>query len=151
MPPHARGRAPLRTQWTDARPHRQRQGTLLVVEDNPDTRASLRDALERDGFDVFATDDGRDAIDRLRSAPMPRALLLDLYMPGFNGFEIYRVLHEDPQLATVPVIIVTAAPPDDRTGLEVAATIRKPLDMQELLFTVRRAIGRADFTPPPDP
>lgn len=151
MPPNARGRAAPRTQRPAAHPDKQRRGTLLVVEDNLDTRASLRDALERDGFDVFATDDGRDAIDRLRSAPMPRALLLDLYMPGFNGFEIYRVLQADPKLATIPVIIVTAAPPRDRAGLEVAATIRKPLDLQELLFTVRRAIGRADFTATPEP
>src|SRR6476660_6070826 len=107
--------------------------TVCVVEDNLDTRAGLQDVLERDGFQVFATGDGRDALDHLRTAPKPDALLLDLYMPGLSGFEIYNELRSDPRLATIPVIVVTGASPSQRTGLRVAATIRKPLDVEELL------------------
>lgn len=119
---------------------------VVVIEDNPETRAGLRDALESDGFTVFATGDGRDALDRLRTAPKPDALVLDLYMPGLNGFEIYQVLRSDRDLATIPVIVVTAASPAHRTGLDVAATIRKPLDVQELLITVRRAVESENAT-----
>jgi DNA-binding response OmpR family regulator len=115
---------------------------VFVIEDDVDTRSGLRDALESHGFVVFATGDGREALDHLRAAPRPDAMVLDLYMPGLSGFEIYRVLRDDPDLATIPIIVVTAASPAHRTGLDVAATIRKPLDVQELLFTVRRAIGK---------
>jgi CheY-like chemotaxis protein len=133
------GRAPPRKQQL-------KQSMVFVVEDNADTRAGLKDALERDGFEVFATSDGREALARLRNAPHPDAFLLDLYMPGLSGFEIYQVLRNDPQLATIPIIVVTAAAPAHRTGLDVAATIRKPLDVEELLFTVRRAVGRGNAT-----
>lgn len=119
--------------------------------DNPDTRAGLRDALERDGFAVFATGNGRDALDRLRTERKPDALVLDLYMPGLSGFEIYQVLRSDPQLATIPVIVVTGASPTHRAGLDVTATIRKPLDVQELLITVRGAVARGGATPHQDP
>jgi CheY-like chemotaxis protein len=85
------------------RPGRRATASVFIVEDNADTRAGPRDALETEGFEVFATGNGQDALDRLRSAPKPDALLLDLYMPGLNGFEIYRVLRNDPNLATIPV------------------------------------------------
>lgn len=137
-----RGRAPPRQASV-------KQGRVLVVEDNVDTRAGLKDALEGDGFEVFATGDGRQALDQLRSQPKPDALLLDLYMPDLNGFEIYHVLRDDPNLSTIPVILVTAASPAHRTGLDVAATIRKPLDVQELLLTVRGAIATAGLRPLP--
>ena len=124
--------------------HRKAKPMICIIEDNADTRASLKDALERDGFDVFATGDGRDGLEHLRSAPTTDALLLDLYMPGLTGFEIYAALRNDRQLSSIPVIVVTAASPAHRTGLDVAATIRKPLDLQELLFTVHRAIATGD-------
>ena len=134
MAPKIRGRAP-------PRPGQHKRRTVFVLEDNADTRAALSDALESDGFEVFATGDGSDALDHLRGAPKPDALLLDLYMPGLNGFEVYRILRNDAHLATIPVIVLTAASPAHRTGLDVAATIRKPLDVQELLLTVRAVAG----------
>lgn len=140
MAPNTRDHAPPRNA-------KLKPGTVFVVEDNADTRAGLREALESDGFEVFATGDGDDALDHLRRAPRPDALLLDLYMPGLSGFEIYRVLQNDPHLAAIPVIVVTAASPAHRTGLDVAATIRKPLDVEELLHTVRRVIARGGSTP----
>lgn len=125
-----------------ARPRKPKlkPATVLVIEDNADTRAGLQDTLESDGFEVFATGNGGDALDHLRSAPKPDAVVLDLYMPGLSGFEIYQAMRNDPRLSTIPVIVVTAASPAHRTGLDVAATIRKPLDVQELLYTVRRAV-----------
>jgi len=120
---------------------RGRQGMVFVVEDNADTRASLTDALVADGFDVFATGNGREALDQLTTASKPDAIVLDLYMPGLSGFEVYRMLRDDPQLAAIPLIVVTAASPAQRMGLNVTATIRKPLDLYELLYTVRRAVA----------
>lgn len=126
---------------------RGRQGMVLVVEDNADTRASLTDALVADGFDVFATGNGREALHQLTTASKPDAIVLDLYMPGLSGFEIYRMLRDDPHLAAIPIIVVTAASPAQRTGLNVTATIRKPIDLYELLYTVRNATHKGPATP----
>jgi two-component system phosphate regulon response regulator PhoB len=126
---------------------RKQQGTVFVVEDNADTRAGLSDALEGDGFEVFATGNGREVLEKLRTAPRPAAIVLDLYMPGLSGFEIYRVLHDDPRLASIPLVVVTAASPTQRTGLDVSATIRKPVELHELLFTVRRVVAEGKPSP----
>ena len=119
---------------------RGRQRMVFVVEDNADTRVSLTDALVADGLDVFATGSGREALDRLITEK-PDAIVLDLYMPGLSGFEVYRMLQDDPNLVGIPIIVVTAAAPAQRTGLNVAATIRKPIDLHELLYAVRRALA----------
>jgi CheY-like chemotaxis protein len=98
-------------------------------------------ALEDRGYEVFSTADGNEALERLRSGPKPGVILLDLYMPGMHGYEFYRRLRDNPALASIPVIVVTAAAPRDRTGLDVAAIIRKPIDLDELLFTIGRVIA----------
>jgi CheY-like chemotaxis protein len=125
----------------NAGPAQEKGGTILLVEDDADTRTGLHLALEDRGYEVFSTADGNEALERLRSGPKPRVILLDLYMPGMHGYEFYRRLRDNPALASIPVIVVTAAAPRDRTGLDVAAIIRKPIDLDELLFTIGRVIA----------
>jgi len=117
-----------------------RERVVVVVEDDLDTRAGLQDVLEQHGYQVFATGDGQAALDRLRRPPRADLLILDLYMPGLSGFEIYQAVRDDAQLSSTPIIVVTAAPPTRRTGLQVAATIRKPIEVFELLFVVNQAV-----------
>jgi CheY-like chemotaxis protein len=127
----------------NARPAQEKGGTiLLVVEDDADTRTGLHLALQDRGYEVLSTADGNEALERLRSGPKPGVILLDLYMPGMHGYEFYHRLRDNPALASIPVIVVTAAAPRERTGLDVAAIIRKPIDLDELLLTIDQVIAR---------
>jgi CheY-like chemotaxis protein len=130
----------------NAGPAPKKGGTILIVEDDADTRTGLHLALEDRGYEVLSTADGNEALERLRTGPKPGVILLDLYMPGMHGFAFYYRLRDDPALASIPVIVVTAAAPRERTGLDVAAIIRKPIDLDELRLTIGRVIAR---NPPP--
>ncbi|MFN2572372.1 MAG: response regulator [Gemmatimonadales bacterium] len=119
------------------------RGIIVVVEDDADTRAGLQYALEEEAYEVFSTGNGNEALERLHSTPNAAVVLLDLYMPGLSGFEFYQRLRASPQLRSIPVIVVTAAPPRARIGLDVSAIVRKPIDVKELLMAIRSAVPRA--------
>jgi len=63
----------------------ERRGVVVVLEDNADTRAALSETLSREGYDVFATADGIEALDRLKIVPRPCVVLLDLHLAGMSG------------------------------------------------------------------
>jgi len=120
----------------------ERRGVVVVLEDNADTRAALSETLTREGYDVFATADGMEALDRLKIVPRPCVVLLDLHLAGMSGADFYRRQQSDPALASIPVIAVTAAPPDQRAGLGAIPVIRKPFDLDELRFAIDRVTSR---------
>ena len=115
---------------------------VVVLEDNADTRAALSEILKRERYDVFATADGMEALDRLKIAPRPCVILLDLHLARMSGEDFYRRQQSDPALASIPVIAVTAAPPDQRVGLGSIPVIRKPIDLDELRFAIDRVTSR---------
>lgn len=116
----------------------ERRGVVVLLEDNADTRAALSETLKREGYDVFATADGMEALERLKIVPRPRVVLLDLYMTRMSGEDFYRRQQSDPALASIPVIAVTAAPPEQRASLGSIPVIRKPIDLDELRFAIDR-------------
>jgi CheY-like chemotaxis protein len=80
---------------------------VLVVEDDPDTRAMLRRTLERAGWTVTEAENGRVALARLTEWT-PRLILLDLMMPEMDGFEFLDAVRADPRRRAIPVLILTA-------------------------------------------
>jgi CheY-like chemotaxis protein len=114
---------------------------VLVVDDDPDIRESLETVLGIHGHPVATAADGSEAIQLLRrgSAP-PCLILLDLMMPGMNGFEFRAELEADPLFANIPVIIITGAGVlvDEKAGALHAEVLRKPFDLKALLSTVKR-------------
>ena len=82
-------------------------GRVLVVEDDPEMRELLGRTLERDGYRVVAAADGEAALARVAETP-PDAVLLDLMLPGMDGFEFLAALRHRPGGADVPVVVVTA-------------------------------------------
>lgn len=117
-------------------------GSILVADDDPINRMLLRDLLESEGHSVQEASDGYEA---LRAAAFrPDAILLDVMMPHMDGFEVCRQLKRDPNLASIPVIIVTSlADRRDRlTGIEAGANdfLTKPLDTHEVALRVRNAV-----------
>src|SRR5205814_8831977 len=83
---------------------------ILVVDDDPDIRDSLREVLEDEGYDVSCVGNGREALDHLKAAsPRPCVILLDLMMPVMDGWQFRREQKKlEPELANIPLVVITA-------------------------------------------
>ena len=119
-------------------------GPILVVDDDPDVRDAMALFLRREGYEVASASEGREALDRLRHRHRPSLILLDLMMPCMDGFELRVQQMQDPELADIPVIVLSAgADLEHKVGpLNVAACLRKPIDLEELLDLVERRCPR---------
>jgi CheY-like chemotaxis protein len=117
--------------------------TLLLVEDDDDVREALADVLREAGYVVARAADGAEAICALRSGLRPSAILLDLMMPVMDGFQFRAEQRRDPELARIPVILVSADRTLDRDAraLDVAARLAKPAQVEDLLATVAHVTG----------
>jgi len=119
---------------------------ILVVEDDPDIAELLRHYLERAQYDVHVVVHGAEALPRLR-AHRPDLVILDRMLPGMDGLEICRHVRNDPTLADLPVIMVTArAEETDRiVGLELGADdyITKPFSAKEVVARVNALLRRS--------
>jgi DNA-binding response OmpR family regulator len=123
--------------------HRKRveQQTVLVIEDEPQTRELLRRALEKEGWRVLEAANGRVGLERL-DGTVPGLILLDLMMPEMDGFEFMQKLRQRPALRLVPVLVITAKDltDEDRKRLngEVARIVQKSaLTLAEIASEVR--------------
>jgi CheY-like chemotaxis protein len=85
-----------------------KSASILVVEDDGPTREALCRSLASMGYAADAAVDGRSGLGWLAAHPAPSLILLDLMMPGMDGFEFLRELRQRPALVDVPVIVVTA-------------------------------------------
>ncbi|GAA1956759.1 response regulator [Microbacterium deminutum] len=87
---------------------------ILVVEDNPLNQKLVRDVLTASGYQVLVAGTGEEGV-RLAAAEAPDLILMDIQLPGIDGYEALRLLRQMPQLAGLPVVAVTAfAMPEDR-------------------------------------
>ncbi len=114
--------------------------TILIVDDAPSARETLVALLEKENYQLHLAKDGFQAL-RLLKTLQPDLILLDVMMPGLDGFEVCRRIRSDPRLAEVPIILLTAL--DDREsllqGIEAGADdfLHKPVDRQEIIARVR--------------
>ncbi len=126
------------------------QQTVMVVDDDEDIRESLTLVLGQRGYQVITASDGAEALTLLRNATRePCLILLDLMMPGMNGFQLHQALTADPVLCTVPVVAITGAGPSvQRRSLDLNLEyLPKPFDFAALLDVVRRFCAGAVITP----
>jgi phosphoserine phosphatase RsbU/P len=116
---------------------------VLVVEDHPMSRRILETMLKQ-SYEVISADSGQEAVDKARVDP-PDLVLLDIEMPGLNGFETLEILKEGIIEQAVPVIFLTALEDSKsrETGLEAGAVdyITKPYDKQELRIKVKNHLA----------
>ena len=112
--------------------------TILVVEDHADLREMLAVLLESEGFQVQTAANGKEALDSLK-AGRPSVILLDLMMPVMSGDEFRRRQLQQPEVADVPVICMTAAHdgPQRAARLKAAQYFQKPVDFDRLITAVR--------------
>jgi len=127
---------------------------VLVVEDEEPIALMIKSALSRDGLEVHHVDDGSLAMERASEID-PAAVILDLALPGIDGWEILRRLRQHPTLGGVPVILVTGQGGDDNVvrGFQMGADdyITKPFSVAELRARVRRQILRRHGGAPQNP
>jgi two-component system, sensor histidine kinase and response regulator len=119
------------------------KGRILVVDDQDANRLLMRDLLESQGHEVLEATGGTEALQRVGEA-MPDVVLLDIGMPGMDGFEVCRRLKADPVTASIPVLLVTAMTQRDQRLLGIGAGandyITKPVDRSDLSLRVGNAI-----------
>jgi len=115
------------------------RGAVCVVDDDADIREILGDVLNLEGYEVVVAGDGQSALKRLRERDRGwRLIILDLMMPGMNGWEFRRKQLQDPVLASIPVVLLTGAVNAANTidELRVAGVIEKPVDLDALLAKI---------------
>jgi two-component system, chemotaxis family, chemotaxis protein CheY len=112
-------------------------GRVLVVEDDHDVRVSIRLTLEAEGYSVDSATDGRRALEFLeQSAQPPDLILLDLMMPGMNGWDFASRLRAKSRWCSIPVIVISAF--DELPPPGIVAFLRKPLKLDALLNLAAR-------------
>ena len=125
------------------------QRKVLVVEDDPDQLEVIRSTLKAAGFAIGTAVNGVDALVKTRSVA-PDLIVLDLLLPGLNGFDICESLRQDPATASVPIIMLTGMHGQFGrfAGLEAGASefLYKPFDPDQLIAKVEELLSRSSKT-----
>ena len=112
---------------------------ILIVDDSPTERHVLNDLLTKAGFEVVTSDNGEDAIVKAREIK-PDLILMDVVMPGLNGFQATRAISRDPRTKSIPVIMCTSKSQetDKIWGMRQGARdyVVKPVNRDELLTKI---------------
>lgn len=118
--------------------------SVLIVDDEPMARTLLRLMLVRAGFNVAEAEDGFDALAKIKDAP-PDIVLLDVMMPGMDGFTVCERLRLEKETFSLPIIMLSAKTDLDsiNKGLRVGATkyLTKPISPEDLTHHVREVLG----------
>jgi CheY-like chemotaxis protein len=110
--------------------------TVFIVDDDVDTREMLGKFLELEGYRVETAANGQQALARLSGGLKASVILLDLMMPIMDGWQLRRELARDAELASIPVIVVSAAGKERLARIDGSSYLSKPIDLEELLQRV---------------
>lgn len=121
-------------------------GTILIVDDEPDTRMLLAELLEAEGYDVVTVADGVKALEYLgAAATLPYLILLDLVMPNMDGWQFIEARSHERRFASIPVVLISGQVNARETArsLGLASYIEKPITMASLREVLARVLDRA--------
>jgi CheY-like chemotaxis protein len=120
------------------------QKTVLIIEDEEDAADMFAEMMRVSGYRVLKTSSSTPAL-RMLTAEKPDVVILDIMMPEISGLEILRQMRQDPVLANLPVVVVSAQsmPADIKIGMEAGASmyLTKPVGFTELKEAIERALG----------
>ncbi|MEA5599730.1 sensor histidine kinase [Nostoc sp. UHCC 0252] len=126
------------------------RGIVLVVDDNPANLQVLSSFLDQSNFEVWAARSGEKALQRLENGDLPDLILLDVMMPGIDGFETCKQLKSNPRVQDIPVIFMTALSEtaDKVKGLQLGAVdyITKPFQQEEVLVRIENHLKLRNLT-----
>ena len=124
---------------------------ILIVEDEEDILELVRYNLSREGYQVFCTTSGEEALKTTKSESLD-LIILDLLLPGIDGLEVAKILKNDSKTRDIPIIMLTAKgeEADIVTGLELGADdyITKPFSPRILIARIRAVLRRKSIKPP---
>ncbi len=113
---------------------------IVVIEDDPLIRKLIAQTLQRSGYEVVTANDGSEGL-RIVKEAQPNLVVLDISMPGLDGYQVCQYLRGDPATATLPIIMVTAMarPADQRRGFDMGADdyLPKPFALTDLVTRVQ--------------
>jgi len=118
---------------------------VLVVDDEPEMLSLVKYTLERADFEVYTCDNGRHAWDELMKIK-PDLLVLDVMLPGIDGYSLQLKISQDPQTKDVPIIVLTALEPSKtlfQKFPQVVGFMTKPFKTEDLLQAAQAAVSRA--------
>lgn len=122
------------------------KGKILLVEDNDENRYLVTFLLERNGYSVVPATDGPSAI-KIAHQALPAAILLDIQLPGMDGYVVARTLRQSRSFSLTPIIAVSAyAMPGDRERAMVAGCtgyINKPIDPDAFVAQIEKIMSQA--------
>ncbi len=119
---------------------------ILVVDDDPDTLKLMEEALHLHGYEIRTARDGREALERV-AEHTPDLLLLDMKMPGVDGYEVIRRLKAMEATRGIPIVVITASPVDQERdkvrvlGMGADQYLAKPLSIESLIHEIKKAIA----------
>ncbi|MCS4505555.1 Response regulator PleD [wastewater metagenome] len=117
---------------------------ILVVDDSPTETHVLKTMLEKHGYEVSVAEDGDQGMDRARNE-RPDVILMDIVMPGMNGFQATRKLSRDPDTSAIPIVVISTKDQEtDRIWAKRQGAmdyITKPVTEDELLDKIGAALG----------
>jgi CheY-like chemotaxis protein len=114
----------------------ERDGVVLIVDDDQSIRETLELALELENCRTAQAPDGRAALEWLHHHEPPCLILLDLMMPVMNGWQVIDELQEDERLSEIPVVVISAFGRDLGTATQFPV-LRKPIELDTLLDAVK--------------
>ena len=119
------------------------KGPVLVVDDDPDMREAVHDALVDEGYETVEAGGGQEALDYLRSNSLPSMILLDWNMAPMNGPQFMAEVAKEPALSRIPVVLLTAdaRAPDKAKSNPFVGYLMKPVNLDALLEMVGRYCG----------
>jgi two-component system phosphate regulon response regulator PhoB len=119
--------------------------SILIADDEPDVLAMVTTSISAAGFYVVKATDGAEALEKARSL-MPALIVLDVMMPGIDGFELTRILKADPKTAAISIVMLTAKAEElDRVlGFELGVDdyVTKPFSPRELVLRIKSILKR---------
>jgi CheY-like chemotaxis protein len=125
---------------------------ILIIEDHDDIREPLVQMLRAEGYRVYEAKHGRDGIAALKHIPGRTLVLLDMMMPGMNGWEFLDARKGSNVLAELPVVVISAlsaaaALANGEQGVPAVGYLRKPIDVDALFDVVRHHCGPGGVAP----